>query len=605
MRFDLKTLDTFPMQPGVYIMKDVKGKVLYIGKAKQLKTRVKQYFLNTADTRAMIPYLLREIATIDTLVVPSEKEALLLENTLIKKHQPKFNAVLKDDKTFISLMINHRNPWPMIRLVRCKGKAREDALYFGPYTSAYAAKKTYELLTRLFPLRQCSDQELARRVRPCLLYSMKRCIAPCVSKCTHEEYALVVKRAIAFLKGEDREIAQALQEEISLASKQLNYEKAASLLETLRQIEHVLNAQTVVAKREGKSSDALALYREGEELLLVQLFFREGKLVGSAFFSFKGILEEEEALLSSFILQHYTKQTQLPQEILTPLPLVDGELISEILGKSCLILCPQKGEKKALVDLAIENAKALFYKEKNAKTLQENRLFDLQTTLKLTRYPRTIACFDTSHLAGSHPVASLVLFIEGIKEGKAGRLFHIKKALKGDDYGALQEVLLRYLTKAKEEDTLPDLLIVDGGKGQLHVAQGLFRQLDIASVDLIALTKERGRHDKGMTGELVFLQDHHDPVRLKTTSPLLFLLQNIRDETHRKALYFHRSQRTKHTLTSALDEIPGIGPIKKKRLLQHFGSVEKIRQASEEELLKVKGITAKDLHYLSGYLIRK
>lgn len=606
MMFDLKLLEQFPTQPGVYLMKDTLGNVIYVGKAKQLKNRIKQYFAVSGDSRAMIPFLIRQIAHIDTIVVPTEKEALLLENTLIKKHQPKYNAFLKDDKTFISLMINNRHPWPMIRLIRYKGAPKQDGLYFGPYTSAFAARQTYELLTRIFPLRQCSDEELKRRTRPCLLYSIKRCIAPCVGKCTKEEYDAYVDGAIKFLRGQDKEILKGLQKEMQLASENMEFERAAAILQTIRQIEHIIEGNTLVVKVNGKNSDALAIYREGQEVMLVQLLFREGKLVGSEHYPFTNILEEDEDLLSSFILQHYRHHEGLPEEILVPLPLKDAGIIAEILSeahkKKIVILNPQKGEKRALVGIAEQNAAAVFKQEKDHQELKEKMLLDLQDTLKLNRYPKRIECFDTSNISGTDPVASLVVFTDGQKDSKRTRLFKIKTVPKGDDYGAMREVLRRHLTRSKEADDLPDLIIVDGGKGQLNVARDVFKELDIASVDLIALAKEEGRHDRGMTEERVFLPDNHDPIHLNPRSSILFLLQKIRDEAHRKAIGFHRERRTKRTLTSALDQVPGIGQIKRSRLLRHFGSVEKIRQASDEELKEIKGITQKDIETLRSHL---
>lgn len=602
MAFDLKLLEQFPTQPGVYLMKNVQGDVIYVGKAKQLKSRVKQYFALGGDGRPMIPFLIRQISHIDTIVVPSEKEALLLENTLIKKHQPKFNAFLKDDKTFISLMINTSHPWPMIRLIRYKGQPKEDGLYFGPYTSAYAARQTFELLTRVFPLRQCSDEELKRRTRPCLLHAIKRCIAPCVKKCTHEEYDTYVNGAIKFLKGQDKDILKELKAQMQKAADKLEFERAAAILEIMRQIEHVIQGSALVAKVNGKNSDALAIYREGEEVMLVQLLFREGKLVGSEHYSFSNILEEDEELLSSFILQHYRHLEGLPDEILLPIALKNADLVTEILTdthkKKIAILTPQKGEKRALVGIAEENAAATFKQEKNHQELKEKMLLDLQDTLKLTRYPKRIECFDTSNISGTDPVASLIAFTDAQKDSKRTRIFKIKTAPKGDDYGAMREVLRRHLTRAKQNDDLPDLVIVDGGKGHLNIAFEVFKELDIASVDLIALAKEAGRHDRGMTEERVFLLDNHDPIHLNPRSSILFLLQKIRDEAHRKAITYHRQRRTKRTLTSALDDIPGIGPLKRARLLRHFGSLEKIRQATNEELQAIKGITRKDIETL-------
>jgi excinuclease ABC subunit C len=606
MLFDLKQLKQFPTQPGVYLMKDASGKVLYVGKAKHLQNRLKQYFATSGDSRAMIPFLIRQIAHIDTIVVPSEKEALLLENTLVKKHQPKFNACLKDDKTFVSLMINDKHPWPMIRLTRYKGSPKEDGLYFGPYTSAYSARQTYELLTKLFPLRQCSDEELKRRTRPCLLYEIKRCIAPCVNKCTKEEYHTFVDGAVKFLKGQDREILKGLYKEMKAASESMEYERAAHILQSIRQIEHVIASQALVVKVNGKNSDALALYAQGGEVMLIQLLFRMGKLVGSEHYPFTNILEDDDDLYSSFILQHYQHKEGLPEEILVPIPLKDADLIAEILyeshKKKVSILCPQKGERRALVGIAEQNAKAVFEQEKNHQELKEKMLLDLQETLKLNRYPKKIQCFDTSNISGTDPVASMVVFIDGEKDTKSSRLFKINRTAKGDDYSAMREVLTRHLVRAKQADDLPDLIIVDGGKGQLGIALDIFKELDIASVDLIALTKEEGRHDKGMTSERIFLPDQHEPIHLNPRSNLLFLLQNIRDEAHRRALGFHRQRRKKRTLTSTLDTIPGIGPTKRSRLLTHFGSVEQIAKASDEELKQVKGINGKDIEQLRNHI---
>lgn len=602
MAFDPKQLEQFPLSPGVYLMKDQKGKVIYVGKAKLLKNRLKQYFATSGDQRAMIPFLLPQIAHIDTIVVPSEKEALLLENTLIKKHQPKFNAILKDDKTYISLMINNNHQWPMLRLIRYKNAPKEDGLYFGPYTSALAARQTYDLLTRLFPMRQCSDEELKRRTRPCLLYSIKRCNAPCVGKCTKEEYDILVKRAILFLKGQDKEILKDLYVQMQKASDALEFERAKALLQTIRQIEHVIAASPLVVAISDKNSDVLGIYREGAEVMLAQLLFREGKLVGSEHYSFSAILEDDEDLLCSFILQHYRSATLLPDQILIPLPLKQIPLLTEILAGKTKIHAPQKGDKKALIEMAEENAKVLFIQEKDQLELKEKMLLDLQETLQLNRFPQRIECFDTSNISGTDPVASLIAFTNGEKDTKRYRLFRIKTAKASDDYGAMREVLLRHLTKAKQAGELPDLIIVDGGKGQLGIALEVFKELDIASIDLIALAKEQGRHDKGMTNEQVFLPGHHDPIRLNPRSNILFLLQKIRDEAHRRAITFHRSRRQKRTITSSLTTLPGIGKTKQTRLLRHFGSVEQIRKATDAELLKVQGITKKDVKTLRDCL---
>ncbi|MBI2742553.1 MAG: excinuclease ABC subunit UvrC [Chlamydiales bacterium] len=604
MRFDVTQLEQFPKETGVYLMKDASGKVIYVGKAKQLRVRLKQYFAKGRDERAMIPHLVAQIAHIDTLLVPTEKEALMLENTLIKKHQPKFNAVLKDDKTFISLMINHDHKWPMVRLIRYKGRPKEKALYFGPYTSAHAARQTFELITRLFPLRQCSDEELKRRTRPCLLYSIKRCIAPCVGLCTKPEYDEFVDGAIKFLKGQDKEVLKELYREMERASENLEFEKAAALLQTIRQIEHVTEHEGLVSKASRRDCDAIGLFCHGDESILMQLFFREGKLIGSEHYSFFRVAQKESEILETFIMQHYRQSSAPPPELLLPIELPEAALLEEILfeahQKKIELVVPKKGDKRELVHLAEKNAKATFEQEKNQQELQEKLLLDLQESCKLNRYPKRIDCFDTSNIAGSDLVAAVISFSEGKRDRAKTRLYRIRGIEKSDDYGALHQALSRHLQKAKDADDLPDLVLIDGGKGQLNVALDVFKELDIASVDVISIAKEAGRHDQGLSQERLFIPNQKEPVQLSIRSPLLFLLQKIRDETHEKAIGYHRKRRQKRTLSSSLEEIPGIGKVKKTRLLRHFGSLKRILEASEEELKEVKGINRRDIERLKS-----
>ncbi len=609
MPFDPKLIDLFPSSPGVYLMKNQEGTIIYIGKAKALKQRVKQYFASKGDTRAMIPFLLAEIESIETILVRSEKEALLVENTLIKKHKPKYNAVLKDDKSFISLMINHKHPWPMLKLIRYKGKPKENGLYFGPYTSAFSARETYDLLSNLFPLRQCSDDELKKRTRPCLLYGIKRCLAPCVQLCQQEEYNHYVDGVIKFLKGQDKDILLKLYQQMEEASEALEFEKAATLLRTIRQVEHVLQSHQVVFKTSGKDADVLSIYREGDEVVLVILFFRDGKLTGSDHFSFSNLLQEDDEIFSSFILQNYKNPSQIPAEILVPMLLKDQQALEEVLSeekqKKVTLHCPIKGEKYSLIQMAEENAKAAFIQNKNQQELKEKLLLDLQDQLHLTRYPKHIECFDTSNIAGSDQVACMITFDNGERNRKRTRYFHMKGMSKGDDYGAMRQALHRHLTKSKQEEILPDLIIVDGGKGQLSVAMEVCKELDIANMDVIALAKEQSRHDKGMTLERVFVPHTAEPIQLAARSQLLFFLQNIRDTAHEKVLSFHQKSRSKRTIHSALETISGIGPVKRKRLLTHFGSIKKILEASDEELSSVKGISGKDIRALREYSLQK
>lgn len=595
MPFDPRSLVLYPDQPGVYLMKDEKGAVLYIGKAKNLRARLRQYFAESGDEREMVPYLIAQIEAIDTIIALTEKDALILENNLIKLHRPKYNVLLKDDKTFISLVVT-QHKWPMIRLVRYKGKPKRDGIYFGPYTNALAARQTFDLISRLFPLRQCSDAELASRERPCLLYDIKRCIAPCVEKCTEEEYRRHVEGAMKLLKGQDKEVVKELKKRMEAASDALEFEKADAYLQMIHQIEHVTQVQHV-DNPAAKNCDVIGLHREGDAVMIALLFFREGKLIGSEHFSFHLIASSDAEIIESFLLQHYKNLPKLPSEIFVPMELSQQVSLEEILQVA--IHFPKKGKKKDLIEMALRNAKALFIREQDARSLKEKMLLDLQETLQLTRFPRRIECFDTSHISGTDPVASLACFVHGEKDKSRTRLFKVRG--KGDDYAAMKEVLLRHFTKEKEKGDLSDLLIVDGGKGQLNTALEVFQELQIATMDLLALTKEEARHDKGLTQEKIYVPHRKDPLLIDPRSPLLFLLQKIRDEAHRQAIEFHRKRRSKRTISSSLDEIPGIGSVKKRRLLHRFGSVKALQAATEKELRSVHGLNQKDLATLLAW----
>jgi excinuclease ABC subunit C len=592
MPFDPRDLVLYPDQPGVYLMKDAGSAVLYVGKAKNLRARLKQYFAEYGDQRDMVPYLINQVEVIDTIIALTEKDALILENNLIKLHRPKYNVLLKDDKTFVSLVLT-RHKWPMIRMIRYKGKPKNDGIYFGPYTNALAARQTFDLISRLFPLRQCSDAELATRQRPCLLYDIKRCIAPCVNKCTEAEYEKHVESAVRLLKGQDKEVLKELKRGMEAAADALEFEKANSYLQMIHQIEHVTEVQHV-DNPAAQNCDVVGLYREADAVMIALLFFREGKLIGSEHFSFHLIASNDAEIIESFLLQHYKNLPKLPSEIFISEELPLQHHVEEILQVA--IHTPQKGKKKDLVEMAFRNAKALFVREQDARSLKEKMLLDLQETVQLTRFPRRIECFDTSNISGTDPVASLACFVHGEKDKSRTRLFKVKG--KGDDYTAMREVLLRHFTKEKGKGDFCDLLIVDGGKGQLNIALEVFQELQIATVDVIGLTKDEARHDKGLTQEKIYLPYRKDPLLIDPRSPLLFLLQKIRDEAHRQAIEFHRKRRSKRTISSSLDDIEGIGPVKKKRLLQQFGSVKALKAATEEELRATPGLNKKDIETL-------
>lgn len=574
-------------------MKDHSGVVLYVGKARNLRQRVRQYFSSGGDGRVMVPYLIAKIHEIETIIVLSEKEALLLEHNLIKKYHPRYNALLKDDKAYLALKVTTQDEWPLVHLVRYKGEPKRDGTYFGPYTSAEAARGTLDLLHRSFPLRQCSDQEFARRTRPCILYQMKRCLAPCVQMCTKEEYWHNVDRTIKFLRGQDKDVLKDLYQEMQSASDALDFERAAVLLKTIRQIEKTIETQHV-DRPLGDDSDVLGLFRQGDEVVLYQMLFRRGKLIGSHHYSFSGIAQEDHELLESFMLQHYMAQEQLPEEILLPVPCEGNRAIGEILSqgqRKVTVHTPVKGNKLAWIQMAQANAKAIFATAKDEKTIREKTLLDMQERLHLTQYPMRIECFDNSNIAGTEWMSSMAVFTDGQKDSKRYRTYKPKIQGDIDEYAAMREVLQRRYKRAKEENDLPDLVIIDGGKAHLNIALNVFEELNVISVNVIAMAKEEARHDKGLSGEQIFLPNLKDPILLKRTSPVLFLLQRIRDEAHRVAINAHRKRRSKAVIRSALDEIPGIGPAKRKTLLTTLGSVKNIKKATEDELRAIKGIS--------------
>lgn len=605
MDFDTAKLDIYPTQPGVYLMKGKGGEVLYVGKAKNLRSRIRQYFLPGGDGRFMVPFLIAKVHAIDTIVVLSEKEALLLENNLIKQYKPKYNALLKDDKTYIALKVRNKIKWPTVQLVRYRGKPEADGLYFGPYTSALAARATLDLLNRLFPLRQCSDQEFIRRTRPCILYDMKRCLAPCVNKCTKEEYDKLVDKTIKFLRGQDKAVVKELHEEMQKASDALEFERAGFLLKTIQQIEQTIEGQNV-DKPLGVDVDVLGIFRKGEEVILNQLYIRGGKLMGSRHYDFANIAQDDTELLESFLVQHYEKMEELPHEILLPTHLEGAEAISEVIStnkkRKTHLLFPLRGEKRSLLEMAYVNAEAIFKQKKDEAAIRERTLLEMQERFHLNRYPERIECFDNSNISGTEPVSALIAFTDGVKDKKRYRKYKVKTVTGPDDYATMMEVLTRRYKRGKEENDLPDLLIVDGGKGHLNVALKVMADLNIITVDIISVAKEQGRHDKGMTAEQVFLPNIKDPIMLRHTSPILFMLQQIRDEAHRFAITFHRGRRSKATIRTAVEEIPGIGPVKCKLLLRHFGSVKKLLETNEEELRKISSLSQANIKAILEFI---
>ncbi|NGX33735.1 MAG: UvrABC system protein C [Candidatus Anoxychlamydiales bacterium] len=591
MTFDKNLLNKLPKKCGVYIMKDSSNRVLYVGKATNLKNRIKQYFLGK-DTRVSVSFLVDQVKSIETIIVTNDKEALILENTLIKKHQPKYNILLKDDKTYVSIMVSTSHKWPMLKLIRLKTQPKDKNLYFGPYTNTRAARAVKAFLLKLFPLRQCSNSEIQNRTRPCILFDIGKCIAPCVNKCTKKEYDTLVENVVQFLKGKDPLIIKDLKSKMKLASKNLEYEKANDYLNLIKQIKHIRLNQFVDILA-AKNSDVLGIFQENHFVLIVKLIFQQGKLTTSEHFSFFEIFSSKEEILEAFLLQHYSKLSQ-SKEIIIPIKLKNQKTIEKILThnhKKIKITYPIKGKKKELIKLSFENAKALFFQQKDQKSLDEKKLLNLQESLKLTNFPHEIICFDTSNISGTSQVAAMVTFIDGEKQKSKMKLFKLKTSKKGD-IAAFEEILYRHFSKIK---IFPDLLILDGGKAHLNIAIKVLNKLNIANVDILSISKEKAKHTKALTKEKIFIPHLKEPIFINPTSPTLFLLQEIRDEAHRAAITFHKKVRSKKIVSTKLIKIPGIGNKKTLSLLKKFKSIENLKKAKKEDLEKLKILNSKDI----------
>jgi excinuclease ABC subunit C len=618
-------LDRLPTDPGVYLMKNRRGKVIYVGKAANLRARVRQYFQPASgDTRAFVSLLEGIVGDIETVVTGNEKEALLLENNLIKQHQPRFNVKLTDDKNYLVLRLDPRAAWPHLEVVR---KIADDgARYFGPYHSATSCREALRVVNRHFQLRICTDHTLASRTRPCLQYQIKRCLAPCVLPVSADEYAEQVRFVGLFLEGKNDELLEDLRLRMKDAAARMAFERAATLRDQVRALESVLESQRVVLDTFA-DQDVLGFHREGQAVEVVVLFIRQGKMVGNRAFSFGKQEFPDDEILSSFLGLFYDMQAAPPAEVLLPFAIADTEVKAEWLSekreKKVDILVPQRGPRRALVELARKNAASSFVTRRDHSKDTEATLARLQRRLGLTKVPRVIECFDISHVQGTDPVASMVVFEDGEPAKARYRTYRIKHAQGGDDFASMYEVLSRRFRRGRESTTdndpwrLPDLLVVDGGKGQLGVALAAARDVGIdirpgAGLPIVALAKERESMAEATVGESatnrpdrIFLAHSKDPIPIGQASAEMFVLARLRDEAHRFAVSFHRSLRKRRTLHSALASISGVGPIRQRALLRHFGSLKKVGEATLEQLLTVPGMTEPAAHAVCAYFKRE
>jgi len=585
-------------------MKNSSNKIIYIGKAVNLRSRVRSYFHSSADHSKKIRRMVFEIADIDWIVVGSELEALILEMNLIKKYLPEYNVRLKDDKRYPFIRVHWEDPFPKITVIR--KRVRDGSRYFGPYTSVWAVHQTLDLLRKIFQYRTCDRIITGEDSRACLYDDIKLCTAPCIGKINQAEYRQMIGDLCKFLEGHTDPILQRLRDNMSLSSQKMDFEKAAVLRDQIQAIEKVVERQKIISSS-NMNSDAIALARSNGDSCVQIFFIRNGRLIGREYFVLEGTEDENDsAIISQFIKQFYAESTSIPQEILLPNELEESLIIQQWLnqargGKKVHIKIPQRGTRHDLIKLASENAietlRALKAQWEMDTHKQSQALAEIQDALNLDTPPNRIECYDISNTQGTSAVGSMVVFEQGAPNKKLYRRFNIKTVVGPDDFASMEEVLSRRFRRLKSTQenervgkkmdqsfgVLPDLLVVDGGKGQLSRAVKVLVEFRLDKRILAAgLAKEH---------ELLFLPGRDIPIELPRNSQGLFLLQRIRDEAHRFAITAHRNLRKKGKFISRLDQIPGIGPTRKKELLKKFGSLAGVKNAPISEMTEISGIT--------------
>ncbi len=577
-------LATVSHGPGVYLML-ARKQVLYVGKARDLRKRLAQYAHFSGSPHAKTAVLLSQVQRVETILTTTEKEALILEASLIKQHRPRYNVILRDDKNYPLIKVTVRDPWP--RVVVTRKRLRDGNRYFGPYASTTAMRTTLQLLNTQFPLRRCAT--VRQRPRPCLNHQMGRCLAPCAGKVEPAEYQRMVRDVLLILEGKVDEVIAELTAKMEAAATLLNFEQAARLRDQIRGLTRTTEHQAVVADHH-LDQDVFGLHREEAAVGIALLFVRGGMLTGAQSFFLADPLGDDQSVLAQTILQYYSGLRQPPRELLLPLALDDQELIGERLAElregPVTLLTPQRGKRMRLMEMATTNAVQVLAERQRKADSWDSLALALQTKLRLSRRPETIECVDISNLQGKQAIGSLVSFIRGDKATDRFRHYRIRSQDTPDDYAMMGEVLERRIGKGLEEDNLPDLLLVDGGKGQLQVAAEVLARFDcLQRIDLVAIAKEKQEE-----GEKLFRPGRKNPILLPGHSPVLLYLMRIRDEAHRFGITRHRKLRSKEQLLSLLDTIEGIGPKRKQMLLHTLGSVKRIGEADLDQLAAVPGI---------------
>lgn len=602
-------LKNLPAKPGVYLHKNVQGKVIYVGKAVNLRNRVRSYFHKSNQHSGKTLHLVKEIDDIEFIVAESELEALLLENTLIKKYQPRYNVRLKDDKRYPYIKVHWQDPFP--RVTTTRRIQNDGARYFGPYTAAWAAYQTLDLARKIFPYLTCTRNIDGNDQRACLYYHIGRCAAPCIGVVNEAEYRQIIDGLCDFLNGNIEPVVADLRRQMDAAAEALDFEKAAQVRDQIKAIDQVVEKQKVV-NTETTDEDVIAFARANGDACVQVFFIRGGKLTGRDYFVLEGTADEEDAeIMASFLKQFYDQATTIPPEILLPQEVDELIIIRDWLkskrGAEVALNVPRQGQPKELLEMATQNAAETLAHLRARWAADENKqtegLTELQQALDLPEAPLRIECYDISTLQGTNTVGSMVVFVKGVPRKSDYRRFKIKTVQGQDDFASMQEMLRRRFKRMKDdgyhqpvqvgaanevEDTwslIPDLIIIDGGKGQLNAALEVLDEFELRdAISIVGLAKRE---------EELFLPGQPEPLLLPRKSQGLFLIQRIRDEAHRFGVTYHRNLRGKSAVRSGLDEIEGIGPKRRRALLQKFGSLDAIRQATIDDIAAVPGMNRK------------
>ncbi len=580
-------LGNIPRDSGVYRFKDRGGKVLYVGKAVNLRNRLGSY-LKTPDRHdPKTALMLKKMDRVDYIITAGGREALILERNLIKEHHPRYNVMLRDDKNYLCLRLDPQEEFPALRFVR--RFSADGALYFGPYTVAGMARETLKVMQEVFRVRTCKEGRLAPRSRPCLEFQLQHCLGPCAGMVNSEDYGKAVQEAVLFLKGHSRMLIKKLKEEMEQAAAHHDFERAAGLRDRIRAITNTLERQDM-ARPSFKDQDVVGLAQGNGQALILVLVVRGGLVTGSREYLFPELPPDGD-LLGAFVKQYYAERRPLPDEMLLPLEIPDqrllGALLREEKGAPLRLVVPQAGERARLLDLAAENARAAL-KRRRTPPSPEAALADLEARLHLAGRPGRLECLDISTLQGEQAVGALVAFTDGLPDKSGYRRLRIRGVAGQDDYAMLREVVQRHY--GKEGQALPDLLVVDGGRGQLNVVRKALQELGLGNLMVVGLAKAGLKPGRGEVRDRLFLAGRKNPVFPPANSPGWLLLLRLRDEAHRFAITYHRRRARQEMVESVLQQIPGIGPVRRRRLLQHFPNLEALKAAAVEELATVPGL---------------